>query len=119
MLNVLVHSDIGDVAVVVTRYFGGIKLGTGGLVRAYAGTVQAALESMPRAERVDFSEVRVVVDYEHVSALKQLVAGGEILVLDESYAESATFHLRMPTPDLVDFQQALADATRGKARLTG
>src|SRR5829696_5035390 len=49
MLTVLLHSGVGDVAAVVTRWFGGVKLGTGGLVRAYGGALQQALEMLPRA----------------------------------------------------------------------
>jgi len=55
MLTVLLHSGVGEIAAVVTRYFGGTKLGTGGLVKAYGGIVQLALESLPLAERVDYA----------------------------------------------------------------
>ena len=51
MLTVLLHCGVGEIAVVVTRYFGGILLGTGGLIRAYQGTVKFALETLPTAER--------------------------------------------------------------------
>ena len=53
ILTVLQHSGLGDTAVVVTRYFGGIKLGKGGMVKAYTAAVQAALEQLPRARRID------------------------------------------------------------------
>src|SRR5215217_5406636 len=54
MLTMLLHGGLGDVAAVVTRYYGGTKLGTGGLVRAYGGAVQEALLGLPRAERVEY-----------------------------------------------------------------
>src|SRR5512146_1043212 len=54
MLNALLHGRVGDIVAVVTRYYGGTKLGTGGLVRAYAGCVQHALETLPTTERVEW-----------------------------------------------------------------
>ena len=73
MLTALLHSGVGDVAAVVTRYYGGTKLGTGGLVRAYGGAVQAALAALPRGERVEYVELAVAVEYAHVSAVQQLL----------------------------------------------
>lgn len=115
MLNVLLHSGVGDIAAVVTRYYGGTKLGTGGLVRAYAGSVQLALETLPLAERVDYAEVVAVVEYGHVSALKTMLAEYEAEALGEEYAADATFRIRLPAPRLEAFARALADATRGSA----
>lgn len=115
MLNVLLHSGVGDVAAVVTRYYGGTKLGTGGLVRAYAGTVQLALESLRLAERVELVEVVVVVAYAYVSALKAMLADFEAEALSEAYAADVTVRLRMPVSCLEPFRAALADATRGSA----
>src|SRR5215218_4549293 len=66
MLTVLLHGGLGDVAAVVTRYFGGVKLGTGGLVRAYGGALQHALADLPRAERVTWALLRVRADYSAV-----------------------------------------------------
>lgn len=117
MLNALVHGGVGDVAVVVTRYFGGTKLGTGGLVRAYGGAVQEALESLPRAERVEYAEVTVTVDYPHVAALQALVAEGEVEALEQRYAADVTYRLRMPEPDVDAFAAAITDATRGRCRI--
>jgi hypothetical protein len=54
MLSALLHAPVGDVAAVVTRYYGGTKLGTGGLVRAYGGGVQAALATLPTTERIEY-----------------------------------------------------------------
>ncbi len=62
MLTVLLHSGIGDICAVVTRYFGGTLLGKGGLVRAYSGGVQLALGDLPTLERVPRTELEVVID---------------------------------------------------------
>ena len=66
MLTVLLHSGVGDVAVVVTRYYGGTKLGTGGLVRAYSGGVQKALATMPRGEHVELAMLEIVHGTAHL-----------------------------------------------------
>ena len=72
MLNVLSHSGVGDIAAVVTRYYGGTKLGKGGLVRAYSGGVKLALASLPLLERVARRRVRLLLDYTAVTLLRRL-----------------------------------------------
>ncbi|MEP7001819.1 MAG: YigZ family protein, partial [bacterium] len=73
MLTVLTHSGVGEIVAVVTRYYGGTKLGTGGLVKAYGGAVQRALESLPRAERVDYVEVTLSIAYASIDTVQQLL----------------------------------------------
>src|ERR1051325_1555091 len=70
MLTALLHGGVGDVAAVVTRYFGGVKLGTGGLVRAYGGCLQRALLTLPRAERVDWVTLLALVGYADETAAR-------------------------------------------------
>jgi uncharacterized YigZ family protein len=115
MLTALLHGGVGDVAAVVTRYYGGIKLGTGGLVRAYGGCLQRALLTLPRAERVEWATLQALVGYGDVAAVRQLAAahGGEIVA--EEYAADVTYTVRVPAPDVAAFTAALRDATRGQA----
>ena len=115
MLTVLLHSGLGDVAAVVTRYYGGVKLGTGGRVKAYGTSVQLALESLPRTERVDYAEVAVTIAYAHVTATQQLLPAFEAEILDQSFGVDVRFVLRLPAPRVAEFRQAMADATRGAA----
>ena len=61
MLTVLIHSGLGDIVAVVTRFFGGVKLGKGGLVKAYSGGVQFGLENLPRVEKMPRTELEVVI----------------------------------------------------------
>ncbi|MEP7087774.1 MAG: YigZ family protein [Gemmatimonadota bacterium] len=117
MLMVLQHSGVGDIAAIVTRYYGGTNLGTGGLVRAYGGTVQLALATMPRAERIDYSELLVAVGYESISAVQQLLPRFESTSLAEEYGERATFRLRVPVSNVEAVRGALLDATSGKAEI--
>jgi uncharacterized YigZ family protein len=115
MLTVLLHSGVGEIASVVTRYYGGTKLGTGGLVKAYGGSVQLALETMPRTERVDFVEATVSIGYASVTTFQQSLASFEAEVLEQEYGVDVRYRVRMPRPNLGSFRQAMADATRGEA----
>jgi len=117
MLTVLQHSGVGDIAAVVTRYYGGTNLGTGGLVKAYGGTVQLALTGMPRAERIDYAEVTAVVGYDSISAVQQQLARFEATSRNEEYGEKVTFELRVPLSRVSALRAALLDATSGKAEL--
>ena len=117
MLGVLLHADVGDVVVVVTRYYGGQKLGTGGLVRAYGGGVQLALASVPRAEHVRLASARVVIDYPHVDAVQQLLSALEVRVVGQDYLERVRYELELPVANLDALRHALLDITRGQTEL--
>lgn len=115
MLNVLLHSGIGDIVAVVTRYFGGTLLGTGGLVKAYSGGVQLALTSLPTVERVPRAEVLVVVGYSAVTPLQRLLPQYEVEILNQEFETDATFHLRLPQERLAAFSAAVVELTNGQA----
>jgi uncharacterized YigZ family protein len=115
MLTVLQHSGVGDIAAIVTRYYGGTNLGTGGLVKAYGGTVQHALATLPTVERIDYAEMTVIVGYESISAIQQLLPRFESSSLGEDYGERATFRLRVPEARVAELRAAVLDATSGRA----
>jgi uncharacterized YigZ family protein len=117
MLTVLLHSGVGDVAAVVTRYYGGVKLGTGGLVKAYGGAVQQAMATLPRAERIELMELVVTIGYASIDTVRQLLPPHEAEILDEEYGESVTYRLRLPDSQEPALRDALMDATRGQARI--
>lgn len=73
MLTMLLHGGVGELSAVVTRYFGGIKLGTGGLVRAYQGMVKLGLETLPTREHMIPARVEVVLDYPHITVFRRLL----------------------------------------------
>ena len=118
MLTVLLHSGIGEIAAVVTRYYGGTKLGTGGLVRAYGGAVQEALANMPRAERVDSVDVIVRVSYAAIGALQQLWPEFEAELLEQRFEVDAEFSVRVPRVRMAAMERAIQNATRGAAVIT-
>jgi uncharacterized YigZ family protein len=112
-LAVLRGSGLGDVAVVVTRYFGGTKLGTGGLVRAYSETVRLVVDAVPRAEKVFTHTIMLAFPYTYLERVRLLVAlqGGQ--VLDETFAGDVTLTARIRVERLPAFQSSLSDLTSG------
>ena len=117
MLATLLHSGLGDIVAVVTRYYGGTKLGTGGLVRAYGGGVKLALVSLPLAERVERTTLTIVVPYNAVSALQQMFPAFEAVVESEQFESEVTFRLKLPITRADGLRTGVMDATRGQARI--
>lgn len=115
MLTALLHGGVGDVAVVVTRYFGGTLLGKGGLVRAYTGCVQQALEHLPTSERVSKARLTVELEYASVDGFRRMLAAHEVEIVSEAYAATVGYQLLLPTTRLETFQKALGDLTHGRA----
>jgi len=113
MLAVLQGSGLGDTAVVVTRYFGGTKLGTGGLVRAYSDAVKAVLDVLPRAEKVPTHTVMLAVPYHLYERVKLLVAENRGRLLDEEFAAVVTLTARFPIERFPAFQDALRELSHG------
>ncbi len=117
MLTTLLHADVGEIVAVCTRYFGGVKLGTGGLSRAYSGGVKLALEGLPTEERVERVSVGVTVGYADVDALQRLVDEMDILIEDEEYGADVRYRLGVPAPDVEALRDRVADLTRGEGRV--
>ncbi len=113
MLTVLQHSNVGELVCVVTRYFGGTKLGTGGLVRAYQGAVQENLLSIPTCERIEPAILHVVIGYSHIENLRRLLPQFETKILKEEFAADATFELYLPKEHVSSLQRSLMDLTDG------
>lgn len=116
MLTTLQHSGLGDTAVVVTRYFGGIKLGKGGMVRAYTAAVQAALEKLPRSQRVDWAYLTISFDYKLLTPLQRRFTDFEAEELESRYADTVSLELRLPQEQLAAFEKMFADLTAGQGQ---
>ena len=112
-LAVLRGSGLGDIAVVVTRYFGGTKLGTGGLVRAYGDSVRAVLDALPRAEKVPTHTVLVVTEYSFFERVRLAVEAHRGEILDEEFAADVTVTARFPVERVPAFQEALQELSNG------
>ena len=115
MLTVLLHSGVGDISAVVTRYFGGTLLGKGGLVKAYSGGVQLALQSLPLSEKVETSQITVMIDYATVTPLKRVLPEFEAEVLAEEYGVDVIYTLEMPDSQVEPFTEAIVEMTNGQA----
>jgi uncharacterized YigZ family protein len=113
-LAVLRGSGLGDVAVVVTRYFGGTKLGTGGLVRAYSEAVREVVSALPRAVKVPTHTVRIEIPYNLFEPIRRLVNAHQGQALDETFAGQVTMMIQLPQHQLPDFQSALQELSRGQ-----
>jgi len=93
MLEVLRGREVSDVVAVVTRWFGGVLLGAGGLVRAYGDAVRAGLDEVGTLRRVQLSEHEVVVDHADAGRLESELRARGVQVLDVAYAERVTLRL--------------------------
>lgn len=112
-LAVLQGSGLGDIAVVVTRYFGGTKLGTGGLVRAYGDAVRAVLAALPLAERVATQTVMLAAPYSLFERVRLLVAAHAGEILDEAFAADVTVTARFAVEHVPEFQAAIQQFSAG------
>ena len=108
ILNVLEHSGIGDIAVVVVRYFGGIKLGTGGLARAYSSSVSAAMKQSTFISKVAMQTLSLHFPYAGEAQVRYLLndEAGELLTVN--YTDAVTFLCHLPQRHLERFKQRLA-----------
>jgi uncharacterized YigZ family protein len=116
-LAVLRGSGLGDVVVVVTRYFGGTKLGTGGLVRAYGDAVRSVLEVLPRAEKVPVGIIRMAIPYAFFEPVRKLIGEHHGRILDEAFGADISLTVQFPLEELAAFRTALGSASEGALRL--
>jgi uncharacterized YigZ family protein len=118
VLAVLRGSGLGDLALVITRYFGGTLLGTGGLVRAYGDAAKAVLAILPRAEKIDRRELSVTLPYAAYEPVRRLVAAHAGSILEDTFAIDVSLRVSLPLAEVAAFEQAIAEATAGQARIS-
>ena len=115
MLDVLLGEDIHDAAVVVTRYFGGTLLGTGGLVRAYSKAVQEGLANSTVIEKVKGSRLTIETDYNGIGKLQYLLGQREIRIVDSAYSDVVKTTVLVEEQRVKELLEAVTEATNGKA----
>ena len=113
MLAQLLGSGVGDVVAVATRYFGGIKLGTGGLVRAYGGAAKAALAEAELIEKVDRVLITVTGDYRWITPLERALPEFEAEILSREFGENARWILSLPEERDEALRARLVDMSAG------
>ncbi len=117
MLQMLTRREMRYVVAVVTRYYGGVKLGAGGLIRAYGGAVGEALDTLGTLTKRRFRLVTVTVDHQRAGKLQNDLRTAGRDVRDMRYGEAVTLEIGLPDADVEDFRGWLADATAGTAGL--
>ncbi|WP_261887396.1 YigZ family protein [Vibrio aerogenes] len=115
ILSQLSGSGIGEITAVVVRYSGGIKLGTGGLVKAYGGGVQQALKKIQVIEKKVTTEVKVTLDYELLSVIRSVIEGFQAKELDAQYLHRIILLIEIEVLHLEDFKQAITNRSRARA----
>ncbi len=118
MLEVLLAAGIRNVLVVVTRYFGGTLLGTGGLIRAYTQAAQAGLEASRIITRIPGRQIRVVTDYNGVGKLQYIAGKLGLPVLDTQYTDIVTMAFLSPLDRCDSLVKEITEATAGQAQIT-
>jgi len=108
ILNVLQHKSIGNVIIIVVRYFGGIKLGAGGLTRAYAGSAQAAVDEMVLLPYVPMAQVQIIAEFATEAQCRYVVEdlGGHID--DVTYSKQVTLTVTLAEADIDHLKERLA-----------
>ena len=117
MLQMLTRREVRYVVAVVTRYYGGVKLGAGGLIRAYGGVVGEALDELGTVVRRRFRLATVTVDHQRAGKLENDLRATGRAVREVRYAEAVTIGIGLPEADVEGFRNWLADATAGTATL--
>ncbi|MGW7199627.1 YigZ family protein [Streptomyces chryseus] len=115
MLQMLMRREVRYTVAVVTRYYGGVKLGAGGLIRAYGGVVGEALDAVGTITRQRFRLVTVTVDHQRAGKLENDLRATGRAVREVRYAEAVTIEVGLPEADVEPFRAWLADTTAGTA----
>ena len=113
MLTAVTHSGIGEVTVVVTRYFGGILLGTGGLVKAYQSSVKMALEGVPTRVRTKKKRIKFSVEHRFVNQVLRKIEAVNGRILEKNFDMGADFDVEIPEDLAETFAKELEELTRG------
>jgi uncharacterized YigZ family protein len=114
VLAVLRGSGLGDTVVVVTRYFGGTKLGTGGLVRAYGDAARAVLEAIPRVQKVERREVVITFPYRHYEQVKRLIELFEGQAAGEEFSADVLLQVILVEDAAEPFLRVVSESTGGR-----
>lgn len=117
-LSVLRGTDVGDIVAVTTRYFGGTKLGTGGLVRAYTASVQQAIQELEYEFKIERTRLKLNYHYKWYDKIKIACGDYDINLLEEDFSGSITTNVEIPTTELQTFTSTLNDLTSGQIKIT-
>nr|WP_154325463.1 IMPACT family protein [Pantoea sp. 201603H] len=117
MLAQLMGNNIGEITAVVVRYYGGIQLGTGGLVKAYGGGVQAGLKQLARLQKVPMRTFQLRCDYAQLADIERMIKRFDGKLLNSEFLDVVLINLALPYAQITGFTQNLSDFSRGALRL--
>lgn len=117
ILNILQYSHYGEIICVVSRYFGGIKLGAGGLVRAYSNSTQAALEKLIVKEIVELSSIRIQFSYPFESSIRHYLESIDVVITHVDYQEQIIFQLDIEKALITKMMQQTRNLCKGEVLL--
>lgn len=118
MLDVLLGNELRNVAVVVTRYFGGTLLGTGGLVRAYSQAVKAGLQASVMITKILGVKLHIETDYTTFGKIQYILAQRELKILDTVYTDKVELEVLIPKTELEQVMYAITEGTNAQADMT-
>lgn len=118
MLDVLMGEEVRNVAVVVTRYFGGVLLGTGGLVRAYSSAVKSGLESSVIITKISGIKLEIISDYTALGKIQYILGQRGLRVLTSEYTDSVRLEVLVPDDEKEITKEEITEGTNGQAKLT-
>ncbi len=116
MLNVLIGSGLGEITAVVTRYFGGIKLGTGGLVRAYGGSLNHALEELTTAEKIPETIIQGISEYSHQGIIEQILSLYMVLDTKKDFTGQVSWKVKIDSREAPLAISEILDKTSGRVQ---
>jgi uncharacterized YigZ family protein len=114
MLTVLQHSGLGDIVAVCTRFYGGTKLGTGGLARAYGGGVKLALEQLKVTEKIAYEHLSFNLEYAQLKDCEHLLKDYQVENYQVDYATNITVQLDMASDQINQFKLAIKNTFKGQ-----
>jgi uncharacterized YigZ family protein len=114
VLAVLRGSPLGDTVLVVTRYYGGTKLGTGGLVAAYSDAARAAIAAAATITKVERRRVKLIIDYGHYQRVRDLLTVHDALSAGEEFADQVVLSADCPVSGIESLRAAVVEATAGR-----
>ncbi len=117
MMAVLRGANLGDIMVIVTRYFGGTLLGVGGLVRAYSDATRAVLAIVPRTQRVIYRYITLHVPYADYTMIRRLLEANAAVIIDETFAAAITITVGLPADQAATISKQIDEYSAGRIRI--
>ena len=116
MLNVLMGSGLGEITAVITRYFGGIKLGTGGLARAYGGSLNHAMDQLKSAEKISKTIIEGISEYSHQALIENILSSYNVFDIEKIYQADVAWKIIIDQRDAPLVISEILDKTSGRIK---